>query len=105
MTAETEGRITVISIYKDIEGLDILGLNDGSYIVHSESDFNAAVSALESRCPVWVHEIEHRNAENRVCFRVLNSTAWEAEEGRLVNKIAWPCPDTQDVCRPCQGGA
>ena len=103
MTAETTGSSVWISRYKDIEIADILGKNgNDSFMVCSEDDYTRAVEALADAETVWIHDVQASNADNRVCFRIAKSTAWRIARGKLVDEQAWPRPDCQDICRPCQ---
>ena len=103
MTAETEGRVQLISRWKDVDGVDILRCNGAdSHIVRSQGDFESAMFQLRGAETVWVHEIAYRNAGNRICFSIESSTAWTVEDGRLAAKKLWPRPDCQCECHPCK---
>ena len=105
MTAETTGKSVWISRWKDLEIVDILGKNDrDSFMVCDQEDYQAAVTHFGEAARVWIHDVEASNADNRICFRIVNSSAWTIENGTLANEIKWPRPECRDVCRPCQGG-
>ena len=102
MTAETAGSLRLISRFKDIDGVDLLGRNGrDSFIVCTEDDFHDALTALHDAKTVWVHEVSYTNAANTICFKVDSSSAWKAQGAKLVAKLAWPRRDCQDICHPC----
>ena len=104
MTAETTGKSIWISIFKDLDIVDILCKNRGnSMMICDQEDWESAIEHFGDGAHVWLHTVEHSNADNRICFKIAESSVWDIENGELTNPAKWPLPECQDVCRPCAG--
>ena len=86
MTAETKGKVQIISRYKDVEILDILQRNKGnSFMINCAEDLKCAKKHFGVNARVWIHSILISNADNEIRFRIAESLCFEIQGSPISN--------------------
>lgn len=102
MTAETTGEFKLISRYKDVDIVDILQCNEkNSFFIKNDEQLMKALPHFEDETTVWLHQLIAKNSKNKITFQIVGSLAFK-KDGTNLDKIIWPCDNSQDVCKPCE---